>query len=265
MSIGSEEKRFLSVIIPAYKQEETISHDLKNIQTTLEAIRYDYEMIVVVDGKVDKTFQNAQRLEGPKLKVFGYEKNHGKGYAVRYGMARAKGSLIAFIDSGMELNPNGLSMLLEHMIWYEADVMIGSKRHPASKVVYPLKRRFLSFLYQTLIYVLFGLKVRDTQVGLKLFRRRVLEEVLPRLIVKRFAFDLEILAVARYLGFNRIYEAPVQLRHNFGSTIKLTDMIEMLKDTLAIFYRLRILRYYADGNKRKWIYDPDLDLKVNVI
>ena len=257
----------LSVIVPAYKQENTIKKDIKNIESVLKQIRYDYEMIVVVDGRVDKTFENAKKVESKKVKVVGYKKNYGKGYAVRYGMARSTGEYIAFIDAGMELDPNGLSMALEHLEWYDADIIVGSKRHPVSQVDYPPLRKILSFGYQVLIFFLFGLKVRDTQAGLKIFKREVLERVLPRLLVKRYAFDVELLAVAHHLGFRKIYEAPVKLSYRFSDVIHAStwkSIFRMLWDTIAVFYRLRILRYYDDRNQRRWRYDPDLNFRVNV-
>lgn len=260
-------KKLLSVIVPAYKQEKTIYQDLKQITAALSQIRYDYEIIVVVDGKVDKTWQNACRARSEKVKVVGYEENKGKGYAVRYGMARAIGDPIAFIDAGMEIDPNGISMILEHMEWYKADIMVGSKRHPASQVNYPSKRKIISIFYQLFVRVFTGLNVSDTQAGLKIFRRAVLKKVLPRLLVKRYAFDLEMLAVAHHLGFERIFEAPVKLEYNFddlthASTLK--DMKRAFQDTLAIIYRLKILRYYDDSRKREWRYDSDLNFKVNI-
>ncbi len=238
----------------------------------LEKLRYPTELICVVDGFVDKTYSIAQKVAKklPNTKVYGYINNKGKGYAVRYGMAKSEGTIIAFIDSGMDIEPNGLSMLLEHFEWYDADIIVGSKRHPASKVSYPWQRRILSFGYQLLNRFLFGLRVRDTQVGLKFFKRGVLEKVLPRLLVKRFAFDVEMLAVANYLGFNRIYEAPIELHLDFGGRSSVTDkkmiktLAAMLWDTFAIFYRLRILHFYSDKSKRKWVFDPELNYRVNI-
>src|SRR3989339_646565 len=127
----------LSVIVPAYKKEDIICRDLKKIEGVLKQIRYDYEIICVVDGYVDKTYNRAKKLSCDHIKIFGYERNLGKGYAVRLGMKKAKGDLIGFIDSGMDIDPNGISMLLEHMEWYKADIVLGSKRHPASIVDYP--------------------------------------------------------------------------------------------------------------------------------
>jgi len=266
-------KTLLSVIVPAYKQAQTIVKDLENIERVLSQIRYDYEIICVVDGKVDKTYEKAKKIKSSKIKVISYKTNRGKGYAVRYGMARAKGGLIAFIDAGMEIDPNGLRMILEHMEWYEADIIVGSKRHPVSQVDYPLDRRIISLLYQLFVRVFTGLSVRDTQAGLKIFRRKVVESVLPRLIVKRYCFDLEMLVVSRHLGFKRIYEAPIKLSYrmdDLSHAFKLKDFFKSsglwgsFLDTLAIIYRLRFLKYYDYNNKRKWVYDKELDMRINV-
>lgn len=258
----------ISIIIPAYKQEKTIKNDLIRIKHVLDQLRYDYEIILVVDGNADKTLQNAQKMKFNKIIVTGYNTNKGKGHAVRFGMAKAKGDIIAFIDAGMDINPNGLSMLMEHFEWYNADVIVGSKLHPVSKVNYPVTRKILSWGYRTLVRLLFGLSIRDTQVGMKFFRKKVLEDVLPRLLVKTYAFDIEIIAVAHYLGYKRIFEAPIELdftgvssitSKNFWNTIFL-----MLRDTVAVFYRLKILHYYDRGNKRKWKFDPELNFRVNL-
>ncbi len=259
-------KSLLSIIVPAYHQEKTITADLRHLNQVLSQTPYNYEIICVVDGKTDKTFSHARRLASRKIKVFGYPSNHGKGYAIRYGMARARGSLIAFIDAGMDIDPNGIAMAIEHMKWYQADIIVGSKRHPASQVAYPLTRRVYSWGYQRITHILFGLKVRDTQAGLKIFRRPVLEKVLPRLLVKKFAFDIELLSVANHLGYHRIYETPIKIdpqSFRFSSTIRWKTVFEMLIDTLAVFYRLHILHYYDDGNRRRWKLDPELNFRVN--
>lgn len=262
MKPGSPNKHLISVIIPTYKGEDYVQKNLLRVKDVLEQVRYPYEIICVVDGEIDHTFLKAKEIERrfpSKFSIVGYKNNMGKGHAVRFGMAKAKGDIIAFIDAGFELNPNSLSMLLEHMEWYKADIIVGSKRHPASKVIYPWQRRLMSFGYQVIVKVLFNLNVRDTQVGMKFFRREVLEKTLPRLLVKAFAFDIEMLAVANYLGYKRIYEAPVELRKvNFvGSSITSAGFIKtawsMFLDTLAVYYRLHILHYYDWNNRKNWI------------
>lgn len=262
-------EKLLSVIIPTYKQAETIVGDVKNIQRILDQVHYNYEIIVVVDGiKEDNTYDKIKTLKSKKILVLGYEHNHGKGYAVRYGMARAKGEIIAFIDAGGDLNPTGISLMLNTMEWNNADIVVGSKLHPDSKVNYPNSRRILSFFSQLWVWMLFGLHVKDTQTGMKLYKREVLEKVLPRLLIKEFAFDVEILAVAKHLGYKKKYESPVELNYNFQSSIMtksfLYILFRTLIDTLAIFYRLNILRYYDDKNHRRWRFDHELNFKVNV-
>lgn len=168
-------------------------------------------------------------------------------------MNRAKADHIMFIDSGMEIDPDGISMLLEHMKWYDADVIVGSKRHPASQVHYTELRRILSYGYYYLVKLLFGLSVRDTQAGIKVFKKDVLKRILPRLVEKRFAGDLEMLVVAKHLGYQRVYEAPIRLDYQFAeisSAATLNSILKILVDTLAIFYRKHILSYYDFPHKR---------------
>ncbi|NOY14960.1 MAG: glycosyltransferase family 2 protein, partial [bacterium] len=132
---------FLSLIVPVYRQEKTIVDNLKSIKKTLDQIRYDYEIIVVIDGMVDGSADKIKRAKLDKVKLVAYQKNQGKSHAIRTGMKQAKGDYVMFIDSGMEIDPNGISMLLEHMEWYEADIIVGSKRHPASQVNYSWQRK----------------------------------------------------------------------------------------------------------------------------
>jgi len=270
MPYKKNKAKLLSVIVPIFRQEKTIVEDLGQIEAALKKIPkdYDYEIIGVVDGRVDKSYENAKKIKSSKVKIFAYEENHGKGYAVRYGMARAKGDPIAFIDAGMDINPSGIPLLLAHMDWYKSDVIVGSIRHSASKVThYPLFRRIQSTVYHLMTKIMFRLNITDSQRGIKIFRRKVLEKVLPRLLVKRFAFDIEMLAVARHLGFKNIHDGPVELNaevYRKNSAVKLTSAIEVMWDTLAVFYRLNILHYYDDSAKRNWVYDKDLDMKVNI-
>lgn len=258
----------LSLIIPVYRQEKTIRKNLAHILGELELLSYPHELIVVIDGEVDKSREEAEKVKSPHLFVTGYKTNHGKGYAVRFGMAKSHGDIIGFIDAGGDIKEEGLSMMLEHFRWYNADIIVGSKRHPVSKVNYPYDRKILSWGYQMIIKLLFGLTIRDSQVGMKLFRREVLEDVLPRLLVKQFAFDIEILAVAYHLGYVRIYEAPVELYFTGVSSITNTNFLTVayktLWDTVAVFYRLRLLHYYDTTNKRRWLFDPELNFRVNV-
>lgn len=254
-------KNFLSVVVPAYKQEKTILEDLRSIDNALKnglPPNFKYEIICVVDGNLDNTVKEAKKTNSKNIKVITYEINQGKGYAVRMGMKNAKGDLISFLDAGMDISSKGIMMLLSHMDWYNADIIVGSKRHPVSRVNYPLKRKLLSTGYHFLIRMMFNLNIKDTQSGIKIFKRNVVEKILPRLLVKRYAMDIEMLAVAKYLGFSRIYEAPIEVQFNaYTSAVKWKTIFEMLKDTLAVFYRLRIIKFY-DNNYKKSKYIPKI-------
>lgn len=268
--MSEHEPKLISIIMPAFRQARVIDASIRDVVASVRLIHIPFELLVVIDGIEDdrQTFLKAKAFQGKNVKVIGYAHNHGKGYAVRFGMARSIGDIILFIDAGGDINSSGIAMLMTHYQWYKADIVIGSKRHRDSKVNYPWYRKVLSWSYQQLVRVLFGLNIRDSQVGLKLFRRNVLEDVLPRLLVKRFAFDIEILAVAYSLGYTKIYEAPVELQFSHMTTItslKLwKEVANMLWDTVAVFYRLKILRYYQETNKRRWRYDPELNFRVNV-
>jgi glycosyltransferase involved in cell wall biosynthesis len=239
--------KLLSLVVPAYKQEKTIIEDIKNLDKVLSSFAYEHEIIVVVDGFLDKTYDvlKDQKSKIKNLKLLGYEKNHGKGYAVKLGMLKARGDVIGFIDAGMDIKATGVSILLDSMLWQDADIMVGSKLHPDSKVDYPVFRKILSWGYRALTRVLFGFSIRDTQVGLKFFRREVVEKVFPKLLVENFAFDVEILAVARAFGYKRIYEGPIELTFRGGASITSSNfwkiVLSMLWDTAGVFYRLQFL------------------------
>jgi glycosyltransferase involved in cell wall biosynthesis len=241
---------FLSLIIPAYRQEKTIFQNVTSIQSVLTDIRYDYEIIVVVDGVMDRTYHEMRKkklFDDKKIKFVLYKKNYGKAYAIRSGMHLAKGDYVMFLDSGQEIDPNGISMLLEHMEWYGADVIVGSKRHLASMVIYPWERRILSYGYYLLVKFLFGIKIHDTQAGIKIFRKQVLRKIMPFLYSEKFAGDLEMLVVADSFGFKKIYEAPIKLDYQFSnitSAATFKSIVGILIDTMAIFYRKNIKRSY---------------------
>jgi glycosyltransferase involved in cell wall biosynthesis len=237
----------LSVVVPVYDGATTIVENVDAIRRAVEpGIDGEVELIVVSDGSVDDT---AERLlaarEESRARVIHYDRNLGKGYAVRAGALASTGEWVAFIDADLDLDPASIPRYLEVARHEQLDIALGSKRHPESVVHYPRARRIASWCYQLLNRVLFQLDVRDTQVGLKVISRDVVDNVMPLLLVKQFAFDLELLAVAHALGYRRVRELPVTLDYRFtGSGVRSAAVARALVDTAAIFYRLRILRTY---------------------
>jgi len=219
------------------------------VTDTLEAmaqIGCRHELIIVDDGSGDDTRAIAKRAAASdhRVTVVGIDQNIGKGFALIHGARRAEGELVLCVDADLEVHPRQLSILYETLVRERADVVIGSKLHPRARIEYPVNRRILSAGYYLLVRLLFGLPVRDTQTGLKLYKREVLERVIPRLVVKRYAHDLEVLVNAHRLGY-RIAEAPVVVTRKRGyPRIGSVDVRQVAQDTLAIWYRTYLLHYY---------------------
>jgi len=242
------EQKMLSMIVPAYKQEKTIVKDVKNIDKALKKLGMKYEILVVIDGYLDKTMQRLRSAKNIQVTALGYETNAGKGFAVKYGVEKAKGDIIGFIDAGMELDPTEIALMIDLMKFENADMVLGSKLHPDSRVNYPAWRKIISWGYRTFAHLLFGYSVKDTQVGLKIFRRPVAKKVFKKIIVKRFAFDIEVLAVAQKLGYKKIIEAPIKLNFKKATSVTTTNFWKAILwtfwETLAVYYRLKIIHYY---------------------
>lgn len=231
----------LSVIIPAYNEAQGIVNTIGDVEEGLNETDLDYEIIVVDDGSNDKTSQEVRKTNA---KVLRYDKNHGKGHALKYGFKKASGEFVIFIDADSDLHPRQIRNFLKHIDDYNADVVVGSKRHPLSKINYPLIRKILSGMYfYFFVKPFFDLGVKDTQAGLKLFKYEVLRDIFPKVMIKKYAFDLELLVNAHRQGYT-IIEAPIELNFKHSSNINFTAIWHIFWDTVAIFYRLRILKYY---------------------
>jgi len=196
------------------------------------------------DGSRDMTYDKASRMSKEHIKVFKLEKNQGKGEALKEAFKKSSGDLVMFLDGDLDIHPKQFEVLFATMDKENADVVIGSKRHPQSILHYPARRRVMSAAYFFIVKMLFGLPLRDTQTGIKLFKREVLDRVFHKVLIKRYAFDLELLVLAHHNGF-KIAEAPVVVEYTgrFGH-ITFMAIFNMMWDTAAVFYRLRILRYY---------------------
>ncbi len=235
----------LTVVVPCRNVgAERLAGHLTRICDTLHRAGVAFEVVPVSDGSTDGSEAAFDRLPGELVRPIVWSDNRGKGEALRIGLARGRGRYLGFIDGDGDIPADGLARFVAAVRRQQPEVVVGSKRHRDAQVVYPPLRRMYSAGYQCLTRLLFGLRVRDTQTGIKLVRRDVVAEVLPRLVEKRFAFDLELLAVAHRLGYRQVAELPVVIGERFSSTISARSVWRMLQDTLATFWRLRVLRFY---------------------
>lgn len=182
----------LSVLMPAYNEETIIYANALEAARQISPLADDYELLVIDDGSSDRTKAEIERAaaENPKIRCISYQPNQGKGGALREGTAHATGDYVAFCDADLDLAPEQLADFIDRMQRENADVVIGSKMHPESKVDYPAIRRVYSWGYYILLLILFRLNVRDTQTGLKLFKAEVIKPVMRQILVKRLRLIL---------------------------------------------------------------------------
>ena len=240
----------LSLVIPFYNPGPRLASHVQAVVGVLRAEQVTFEVIAVSDGSTDGSPSSIAGIG--QVRIVELAKNQGKGAALRVGLAQGRGRYLGFIDGDGDIPARQLSQFLAAIRAGDPDVVLGSKSHPDSDVVYPPLRRLYSFGYQQLIRLLFRLPTRDTQTGIKLIRRETLAAVLPKMLEKRFAFDLELLVVARRMGYRNFVELPVQIAERFTTTISPKAVWRTLLDTLAIFYRLRVVHFYGPARADLW-------------
>ena len=238
----------VSVIIPAYNAEDKIVKTLMKVEEILDRTVQDYDIIVVNDGSKDETEKVVRSYaeSDPRIKLVSYVQNVGKGYALRRGTLEGEKDIIIFLDSDSEIDSDHIGAYVKALEDY--DMVIASKRSPYSEYRAPIMRKILSASFNILVKLLVGIKYSDTQAGLKAFRRDAFEKIMRMGLVKRFAFDVELLALASLLKL-RVAEAPVKINLNVGFSRR--SIMYMLIDLLGITYRLRVLRWYQNNLNRE--------------
>ena len=236
----------LSVIIPAYNEEKRLPKTLVEIDKYLRKQDYDYEIIVVNDGSKDKTAQIVEDFKSKiaNLKLIDNKINHGKGYVIRQGMLEAKGEFRVFTDAD---NSTPIDQIEKMWPEFEKgyDVVIGSRdiRGAILEPPQPWWRRFLGEVFGLLTNLIVGTwGIKDTQCGFKGFTQRATKDIFPRCKINRFAFDPEILIIAKKLGY-KIKEIPIFWRNDPRSKVKFKSMIKMGFDLLKIRWNLITKKY----------------------
>ena len=240
-----ENKIFLSIVVPAYREEERIHKILDAICDYSKMHDFEIETIVVVDGSKDKTAENAKVYQDKikHLKVIDRKVNMGKGYTVKEGILAARGEYILFTDADNATPVEQVDKLLEFHRDY--DVIIGSRYITGGKLAISqtLFRktggRVLNFLIRSLAVP----EVHDTQCGFKLFNHKAAGEIFKRQTFNRFSFDIEVLAIARQLGF-KIKEVGITWYNDPHSTVNpIKDGLRMIKDAWQVRKNVRAKKY----------------------
>ena len=232
---------YLSVIIPAYKEEKVIESTLRSIDAYLKRQTYDYEVLVVVDGVKDKTADLTKNLQADirGLRVIVNQENHGKGFVVKQGMLEAKGDLRLFTDADNSTSIDHLDKMLPYF-GQGYDVVIGSIAVAGHKVASgsePLWRRLFGKMGNLFIQIMAVPGIHDTQRGFKVITAKAAEDIFKRVTIPRWGFDVEMLALARKFRY-KIKEAPVDWKNNPESHVGLNAYIEVLLDTIKVRWNL---------------------------
>jgi len=239
---------YLSVVIPAYNEEKRIPKTLFQIDKYLKKQNYLSEIIVVNDGSKDKTGEVVQGLTSQitNLRLIDNKENHGKGFVVRQGLAKAKGKYRLFTDADNSTSVDQVEKILPE---FEKgfDIVIGSRNVKGAVLDPPqpwIRNVILGEGFKLFRKIAIGLwGIEDTQCGFKGFKAEVVDKVFPKCKIDRFAFDPEILVLAKRSGF-KIKEIPVHWKNDPESKVKLKSMIKMALDLIKIRINL-IKRAYA--------------------
>ncbi len=237
------QKIHLSVVIPAYNEGKKLPHTLPKMYDYLKQQSYNWEILVVSDGSKDNTAQVIRDLSSQieNLRLIDNKENHGKGYVVKQGMLSAKGEYRLFTDAD-----NSTSIDHIERMWPEFkkghDVVIGSRDIEGAKlaVPQPFWRIMIGNTFNFMVQMMCGLwGIPDTQCGFKGFSRKAAVDIFSRTRVSRFAFDPEILVIAKKMGY-KIKEVPVTWINDKRSSVKFKSMVKMLIDLFEI--RLNMIK-----------------------
>jgi glycosyltransferase involved in cell wall biosynthesis len=226
----------LSVVIPAYNEAQRIGHTLKETNDFLAKQSYDYEILVVVDGAHDNTAEVVEGFKSsiPKLTLINNKQNQGKGAVVQQGMLEATGDIRLFMDAD---NSTKIDHITSFLPFFEKgyDIVVGSRRIKGANIAVHqgLIRDFLGGVFRLIVHTVVPLGVTDSQCGFKAFTAEAAQKVFPKQTIHRWAFDVEILAIARKLKL-KIDEAPVTWLNDGASTVRFSGMVKMLFEVLQV-------------------------------
>lgn len=237
----------LSVIIPAYNEEERLPKTLAEIDEYLSGRSFDYEILVVDNGSTDGTAKAVKGLEAEikGLRLIAGSSGNGKGYAVKLGMLEAKGDYRIFTDADNSTPINQVEKMWP-VFQSGYDIVIGSRDIKGAVLDPPqpfLRNAILGKGFKLFRKIMIGLwGIEDTQCGFKGFTGSAAENIFPKSIISHFAFDPEILVIGEKLGY-KIKETPVYWKNDLDSKVKLKSIIKMAFDILKIKWNLFTKKY----------------------
>ncbi len=251
-------KSSISIVIPAFEESERLGASVRKILDYVTLNSLNAELIVVDDGSSDKTKEVAEeefaRFPNVPTKVLRYEKNRGKGFAVRTGLLESSGEIALFSDADLSTPIEEMSKLIEPIEEGDYDLTFGSRALDRSLIGIrqPWRREQGGKVFNLFVRLITGLPFWDTQCGFKAFRMKKFRPLLPLMTIDRFGFDVEFLYVAYHNGL-RLKEIPVRWNHDERTKVEvLRDSHRMLREVLQIKRNAKLGLYNGKyGNKAK--------------
>lgn len=245
---------YLSIIIPAYNEEQRIGATLLVIDKYLSAQKYSYEILVVSDGSTDKTVDVAQKYRQliKNLEVIDNLENKGKGGVVRQGMLKARGNYRVFMDADNSTSMDHFEKM-RPLFAQDYQIVIGTRdskdaQGAAQAVSQPFHRRLIGNLGNLLIQLVAVPGIWDTQCGFKGLSANAVQDIFPRLTINRWGFDIEILAVAKRLGY-KIGMVPVYWQNDPRSHVSFMGYLNTFRELFIV--RLNLWRNVYGIKKNK--------------
>lgn len=225
----------ISVVVPVFNEEKRIANLLK-LDRLLFRRSYSSEIVVVNDGSTDKTLSIIKKLKlNNRLILISYNRNRGKGYAVKRGMLKSKGKYRFFLDVDLSTPPLTIIRFLREMK-KGYDVVVGSRKVKGARLIERQSpfREFLGKGFTFFSKVFLGLNVSDITCGFKCFSDKAAKQIFRKVTVDRWGFDSEILFIAKKLGYS-VLEIPVSWKNDPNTKVKIPrDIYGSLKDLIKI-------------------------------
>ena len=241
-------KTDLSIVVPAFDEQDRVGDSIRKILGFIESEKLDAELIVVDDGSGDNTAKIAEEAcaetPGVQSKVIRYEQNRGKGFAIKTGLLAATADIALFSDADLSTPIDELSKLVDPIRTGEFDVTFGSRALDRSLIGrhQPRFRESGGILFNMMVRILLGLDIEDTQCGFKLFSAEAVETLFHRLTISGFAFDVELLVMARQAGFD-VQEVGIVWHGRADSRVAVSRGAAAFGDVLRVRWNALIGRY----------------------
>ena len=233
----------LSIVIPCYNESKDIASNIEKVKNYLLEKKIEHELIIVNDGSQDNTKEVIESI--PNITALSYEKNRGKGGAVKYGIEHANGDVVLFMDADLSTDISAVEKVVELAPSY--DFILGS-RHAEGSVIkkkQPWTRVFIGWCCRVLVKMLFRTKFKDTQCGFKAMKTDIAKKIVAKQLVNNFAFDVEYIYIAKLNNLS-MYELGITWSDDRGSTVS------PIKSSFKFFGDIFFIRRH----KKSYFFEP---------